>query len=480
VLVDFCPACERRLGWIRVLTVEHCESCGFDLRKAEGVAIPSSQQKMLGLLASLIDRDPVTRQSVTTQLAPHISDSSPFLIFELAMGFARAVAYTKTQLKIGKLTPERQAACMAAGMEILAGYPKSFDKLMIEGNAALPEFFRRARSGAGANCAAIYDRLYSDWEPCNHGPSRLRREREERGKLTLREAAKQLHLENRHLRLLMDQDLLGAAKRRGVVRIYQWLDQDEVRNAAVRLANRMSLRDFSHSFGMPMRGAAQLVALGVLEENDDPIVQSLHPSVQLRRKGAEAVARRLLALRLPPVPDHPLLPIEDVFHGVGGQEKPWGALLSAALDREIAIYSDDEFSPQLAIRKLQIEAPTARNILAGRLPQLLKVPDLSTMAALPGSMTRSEAESYLNCFPRDLSWLLTEGHMSSELNLDEVAALGRSIISSREITWRWRISPELRETMTLDHGIGRILGPFWPRAAVEDYLGRRFPEGRPA
>jgi hypothetical protein len=65
------------------------------------------------------------------------------------------------------------------------------------------------------------------------------------------------------------------------------------------------------------------------------------------------------------------------------------------------------------------------------------------------------------------------------LTSQEVAALGQSIISSREISWRWRVSPALRDVLAKEHGIGRTLGPFWPRAAVEEYFAARFPFGRP-
>lgn len=153
--------------------------------------------------------------------------------------------------------------------------------------------------------------------------------------------------------------------------------------------------------------------------------------------------------------------------------------MRAALSREIAIYSDHGHSPQLDVRKLQIEADFARSLVARALPELLEVPDLSTATSSPDLLTRCEAESHLNCFPRDLSWLLAERHLSDELRFDDVAALGLRIISSREITWRWRVSPALREAMARDHGIGRAIGPFWLRDAVEGYFASRFPEGRP-
>ena len=479
LLIDYCPSCETKLGWLKVLNVEVCESCGFDLRGADAVAVPADQQKHLSLLASLVDRDPAVRQSAVSRFPSYVSQCSAFQIFELTRGFARAVARAKHKDKINKLPPNKQVACMASGVRIVTEYPASFDKWMTGENSALPEFFSMARSGAGAGCFAIYDKLYSDWEPCRHGPTRLRIAREERGRMTLRGAAKKLRLENRHVRQLMDKGLLGDANRRGVVRSYQWLDPEEVRDAAVRLAERMSLQEFSRTLGIPTRGAAQLIALGILESNDDPIVRELHPSIQLHRKSAEELARRFLALRRPPVPDVPLIAVEDVFHGIGGQEKPWGALLRSALAREIAIYSDHEHSPQLDARKLQIEADFARRLLARALPDLLQVPDLSTAGSSPDLLTRCEAESYLNCFPRDLSWLLAKGHLSDELKFDEVAALGQTIISSREITWRWRVSPALREIMERHHGIGRAIGPFWLRDAVEEYFAARFPEGRP-
>ncbi|KQZ06167.1 hypothetical protein ASD21_00550 [Caulobacter sp. Root1455] len=478
IFIDLCPACKRHLGWSKVLAIELCDHCGFDLRAAETTAVPKRQQAPLALMVGLVHRDPALRLSPSLTLPPHLADCSPFEVFELAMVFARATALMRSRLKLTMSSPIKKTAYMAAGMDIICRYPRSFDELMGGGNEALPKFFRTVRA-YGGNSIGIYQRLFSDWEPCPHGPSRLRQKREVGGQLTLRQAAQQLRLENRDLRKLIDAGLIGAPKGRGVVRKCQWLDPGEVNSCVRRLEDRMSLQEFSRAFRIPVRGVAQLVSLGVLPRNQDPIVRELHPTTQLNRSAAEEVVGRLLAIRRVPTPEVLVWPIEDVFHGVGCQEKPWGPMLRAALDRQIPLYCDGDVSTALHIGKLQISQTLAWEILARDHPDLLEVPDLALEELSDAPMSRVEVESYLNCFPRDLSWLLAEGHLSKGLLPQEVAVLGQSIISSREISWRWRVSPALREALAKKHGIGRALGPFWPRAAVEEYFAARFPFGRP-
>ncbi len=479
ILIDQCPACLRKLGWTKVLHVELCEHCGFDLRRAETAQVPSKQRKMLSLLASLIDRNPDKRWPSQLNTPPHLAGCSPFQIFELAMVFARAKSLEKARVKMSMSTPLKNAAYMAAGMEVLLKYPASFDELTSARNAALPEFFRLVRTYAGRESRALYERLFADWEPCPHGPSRLRREREHDGQLTLREAAREMRLENRDLRQLIDRGLLGTPDIRGVVRKCQWLDPQEVRSAERRLATRMSVQEFSHSFKIPSRGVAQLVCLDVLGRNQDAIVRELHPTLQLDRAEAERLVGRLLALRHVPKPDVPVIPLEDLFRGIGGQEKPWGAILRAALAREVTLYGEEPPTETLQIGRLQVAQALAWDILARRLPKLLEIPDLSAFDVADASMSRVEVESYLNCFPRDLSWLLAEGHLSKSLCPDEVAALGSAVISSREITWRWRVSPARREELASEYGLKRALGPFWSRIEVEAHFAEHFPLGRP-
>jgi hypothetical protein len=110
MLVDHCPGCQGRLGWAKVLAIETCEHCGFDLRTAETTTVPKRLRKPLALMAGLIDRDPLKRLSPQLNIPPHIASCSPFEIFELAMVFARATALTKGRAKLTMTTPIKKGA----------------------------------------------------------------------------------------------------------------------------------------------------------------------------------------------------------------------------------------------------------------------------------------------------------------------------------------------------------------------------------
>ena len=249
-------------------------------------------------------------------------------------------------------------------------------------------------------------------------------------------------------------------------------------DASLRLNDRMSVLEFSRAYGIPACGVAQLSASGLLPLNHDPIVKALHSGLQLSRSAAVGLAGRLLAARYIPPPDLPLWSLEDVFHGIGVQEKPWGAILQAALKREIKLYCDDLSSDGLNIGCLKIPQSLAHEILASARPELLQVPEISAYLR-DVDATRIDVERYLNCFPRDVSWLIAEGYLYPHPRWQEIADVGRRLISSREISWRWRVSPSFREAMAKDRGIRRTVGPFWDRSEVEAYFAQVFPAGRP-
>jgi hypothetical protein len=127
----------------------------------------------------------------------------------------------------------------------------------------------------------------------------------------------------------------------------------------------------------------------------------------------------------------------------------------------------------------------ARQLASGDCAELLAVPPrISDLGSLPG-FTRTEVEHYLNCFPRDVAWLIQAGHLEPYgatrlfFAREQVVALGNTLISSREITWRWRVSPEMRERLHLEGIVRRSLGPFWPRTEITTHFATLLPKGVP-
>jgi hypothetical protein len=174
--------------------------------------------------------------------------------------------------------------------------------------------------------------------------------------------------------------------------------------------------------------------------------------------------------RNPPLPDSIVL--EDVFHGIGGREKPWGAVIKAALGGSIPGGLGLEPDGRLRFQRLTIPTQFARELLAGRHPDMLVLPPRSPILGPAPDFSRVEAQRHLNSFPRDLTWLVAEGHLLTDgsgqsIRRVEVETLGRMLISSREICWRWRVSPGLCDALPTERGINRALGSFWPRQVVE-------------
>lgn len=108
-----------------------------------------------------------------------------------------------------------------------------------------------------------------------------------------------------------------------------------------------------------------------------------------------------------PGPDLGRLPdsvaLEDVFHGVGGGEKPWGLVIQAALNGRIQGGLGIEPGERLQFQRLTISRRFAWEFLAGRYPDLLALPRRSKLLDPAADFNRIEAERYLNCFPRDLT-----------------------------------------------------------------------------
>lgn len=275
-----------------------------------------------------------------------------------------------------------------------------------------------------------------------------------------------------------------TGRTRGGTRIYRWIERASLDALAARFADRISATELESMLGAPREAIEQLAGVGLLAPLGDPAANLVFPGLQMKRAPSAALLQSLSRV-IAPHREERMVSLRDAFLAIGSQQKPWAATILAAIAERLPEPLSVDGDVGLRIEGLLISDTMARDLAHGRYPELLAVPTYNSALGSPAPLNRLEVERYLNCFPRDVSWLMARKHLtpqSSEIrrfSRVEVARLGVALISSREISWRWRVSPAFRDDLERRAGISRALGPFWPRPEVIAYFRHRLPSGRP-
>jgi len=479
-LIDTCPSstCGKPLRWAGCLEIDRCEHCDFDLKLATPATVPADLRETLSFVGDLVHPAPEVRAKALARLPPPLNEVAAHDVFEVLCVVTRSV--TPEHIKL-TTSAQFDTTYLALAAQVLLDYPATFDRLAEAGRNAdhriLPLFAklrRRAKEKAGVQKALILS-MVDRAETAHHGPARVAKMREEEGEWTFHRSAVWLGISLFEFNKVVAAGLATPAPRKGRVRNISWIKPGQVHPLSIGLRRRMETAEFVQSYQLPLAGVEQLVSLGLLEPCTEPIVQLLYPGFQLDRVSVLGFVDRLAEALAPPLPDS--VALEDVFHGVGGGEKPWGPVIQAALDERIPGGLGIEPGERLQFQRLTISRQFAWEFLAGRYSDLLALPRRSKLLDPAADFSRIEAERYLNCFPRDLAWLISGRHISSYSNGQfvgraKVEKLARKLISAREISWRWRVSPGMRDALP-----DRVIGPFWLRSAVEEHFAKLFGDG---
>jgi hypothetical protein len=235
----------------------------------------------------------------------------------------------------------------------------------------------------------------------------------------------------------------------GKVRQHSVIRRSDVLKIDRCIRERMSWREFCSASGLPQTALEQFLACGLLRAKDDPVVFQLFGERQLERDGA-------VSFLAPPwrpsfgEEGSNWVPLSRVMQGVGGREKPWARVFQAGLNGDLpGGLWENPAKPGLihytvhpiTARRLIMGGPSTQtpfNFQEGDLGEYWR-PDLS-----PG-----EAELHLNCTAQDLMWLRSQKLVSpvnakgnpTRYARSEVEALGRELITTREIAARLDLKP---------------------------------------
>ena len=483
LLVHKCH-CGAELGWRKAHGIAACEVCRKDLRDLTPSKIPESQRDELAVLADLVSPLAHRRTKARDLVPARFQHLEPTAIFELAIGFGRASDTTVTKTK----KPFPTALVLSGGARLLLGYPKSFEahaNRRLDNETRSPLFVGLHAAGRfdfSPELKGFVADLVAEFEPLRHGPSRLKAIRESAGRMSLVEVAIKLGVDNAKVRLLSREGAFESGRARGARRQIEWFEPGSVGPVAEALASRLSLTEFSRRFHLPFDGVEQLFSLGLLTANKSPYVRILHPDLQLDKRCALSLADEVRSKLV--APHDGAITLSEAFFAIGASEKPWGAMIAAILRDDVPGGVALPAGSPLKFDALTISPEFSRLLLTDRFADLRRLPRRSRLLGAVRDLGRTEVERYLNCFPRDVSQLILAGHLEvlgsgpARFSRWQVVQLGRFIISSREIMWRWRVSPSMRDALP-DLGIDRVVGPFWPRAAVTKHFEKMFPRGIP-
>jgi hypothetical protein len=492
-LIDRCPSegCGARLGWSGAAAIDLCEHCGFDLKLAPSPRVQCRDRPALEFLTALVSPDETRRQIALERVPAPFKELKAASLFELIVWFSRALLL----IRKSRLSPKGNLSAphLAAGTRMVLDYPASFRDVFGDSGEHDVVLDGRSRFFSYLLMMARSDHYEKDVDEfltrflAEHGQASrarylLKHQRQTRGEMTIGMAAASLGIEKADVRKLINDGVLKPSYEHGHARKSAWLSPDRVDQVGIALRGRISSAEFAKTNGIPLEGIEQLISLGLICIERNRVLRSLYDGMQLNRHSSSKFLESLRDVVSRPQHPSPSVALSDAFVAIGGA-KPWGAILKAAVERKLPEPLTIELGAPTKIDRLMVSIEFVRDLAAGRYPHLLAVPMRSPELGAPPDFSRSEVERFLNCYPRDVTWLRVNGHLPNDdsggrcFERARVEQLGGHLISSREISWRWRVSPEAREDLSIKHGIQRALGPFWPRAEVNEHFSRLFSSG---
>lgn len=287
--------------------------------------------------------------------------------------------------------------------------------------------------------------------------------------LTLTEAATTLKLERGILRRVIDTAFPLKAHPRGSERRLQWIEPSELELLRQRLNNSVSEVAFGREFGLDATAVEQLKRAALLDENYDEAVSIAYEAPALTAESVDRFREQLRSrLSSSPSAGPHWLPIRASLLAVGGRQKPWAALVGGILDGAVPATRPPNATDRTLIGDLFVPMDWER----------LAPKDGYSREAQSPTISRSEAERHLNCYPRDLSQIRgavwdVDGDVGQGLRREVVEAFGREHISMREIVARTGVAAAGATVILRQNGLEQTRGVFWSRRDVEDLLQPR-------
>jgi hypothetical protein len=446
VLQENCPApnCGKELAALPRSSVHRCDGCGFDLRRAEPVSIAKEDRGILQFVSDLVSLDDVEVRRGLMQVHPMFRHLNRGVLLQLISLFGRATRPKQKKCSGKRVKSALYPHLTIAGAKILRGFPASiFEADEQDVGFKSQEFFARLKelikTGHAPSTVSFVLEMIKEVKPiASYSAQTLAIVRQDNGKITIRQAAAILGVDNSATRRIVSIGALKPTHIRGQKRQIDWFDKDEVDKLAATLKDRISTDSIHAEFGLAYTAIEQLVDLKELRWHPSPAITQCFAGKFLVDSEFRSFARRLEAeIGQQSAADVDRINLSACFALTGPAPRPWGPLLSAALAGTLTgslkrISSKHGFKAS----NLTVAPEVAVQILTRSFAW--QPPPEPTRE----ECTQFEAEERLACNPQDISALLKAGELkrmnrtSAKLQRQSVIEASKNFISTREIAAR--------------------------------------------
>lgn len=479
VLIDQCPQehCRAPLSWSPRAGIHLCDRCGYDLRAAQAEEIRVEDRAVLQFVADLASSDELYVKRALMQVHPSMRHLNRGVLLQLVNLFGRVILALQGDTNTKKYKGVTGYPWLAvAGGRLLRGYPSSIlDIVETCHEAVMPDFFVRlrwlAKSGLSKATAEFVNQMILDLRPVARSNLKgLALVRQNQEKLTLREAAELLKIENAAVRRLTREGLLQPEHVRGAERQVDWFDRQEVQNLAESMQDRITTEGIHAAQNLPLTAVEQMVALNRLRWHPSRAVDIAYKGRCLKESEFRHFLDQLGEHLQSPQPDR--ISLLECFAMMGPVTKPWGAILNLAMQKALP-GGLAQIDPKYGFRpsNLTLDRSIAAAIATGAAPWEL-VPEPKREFC-----TLMEAEERLACNARDIEELIKLrvlkriGNAQAGLHRDTVLEAAKTFISAREIAARLGIQSKSIGAWSRHWRVPRSNGmPLWRRDEVEIFL----------
>jgi len=302
ILIDKCPAagCGAHLGWSSTLGIHICERCGYDLRNAPASEVRSEDRGPLQLVADIVSNDELQNKRALLQLHPSLQHLNRGTLLQLVNVFGRLHASMSGIQNIKSLKYSLDYPDLTvAGARILRAYPASIveiaerdpDPCSMTVFARLTEI---CKTGLSQQTIAFLRQMIAEIRPIARSTVRgLALVRQERDRMTLRDVATELRIENSAVRRLVKVGALRPEHIRGKKREIDWFDRQQVLQLGAAMRDRIATDEIHSLLRLPSTAVEQLVMDGSLRWHPSPGVSAAFTTPCLLKSEFQEFQQRL-------------------------------------------------------------------------------------------------------------------------------------------------------------------------------------------